>query len=292
MNQCTRHELLGFYEVSNKPTQQELNEYYHKKYYQESLSKAYSSSYSEQELAFTKAKLAQRFSAIADHRDVKDFSSFLDVGCGEGFGLSFFLEKGYGVKGLDFSQAGMEQHNSHCLPYLQVGDVFDSLNEEIASGKVYDVIWLQHVLEHVLDPIDLLNKLRLLVSEKGVLVVTIPNDFSALQLAALENKLIDKAFWIAIPDHISYFNTSNIHAVANDTNWKILDKLTDFPIDWFLLNDTSNYISQPNVGKSAHQARLMLELLIAQNDISAVNQFYRALAGIGMGRSITVILSR
>lgn len=292
MDLCKKHSELSFYEVADKPSKQELTDYYHKKYYQESLSKAYASHYTEQELAFTYAKLEQRFGAINDHKDVSSFSSFLDVGCGEGFGLSFFLQKGYSVKGFDFSQAGMEQHNPHCLPYLQVGDVFESLEAEIASGRRYDVIWLQHVLEHVLDPIELLQRLRLLVSEQGVLVVTVPNDFSPLQLAALENKMIDRPFWVAVPDHISYFNVSNIDEIAEHTKWSVLDKLTDFPIDWFVLNNASNYISDPKLGKSAHQARLMLELLISQNDISVVNQFYRALAQIGMGRSITAILSK
>ena len=46
------------------------------------------------------------------------------------------------------------------------GDIFSLLETEIEAGNPYDVIWLQNVLEHVLDPLELLGQLRKLLRLK------------------------------------------------------------------------------------------------------------------------------
>src|SRR3546814_8532634 len=98
------------------------------------------------------------------------------VGCGEGVSLEFFRNAGWVVRGLDFSAAGVESKNPGCRDALVVGDVFSLLQKEIEAGEKYDTVWLQNVLEHVIDPVDLLQSLRRLVTEKGLAVVTVPND--------------------------------------------------------------------------------------------------------------------
>lgn len=131
----------------------------------------------------------------------------------------------------------------------------------------------------------------MLVSSHGLLVVTVPNDFSQLQMRALSLGLLDNDFWVVSPDHINCFNTTNIQKIAKHTGWSMLDMLADFPIDWFLMNDRSNYIQNPELGKSAHNARLEMEILISENSDKDANTFYRALANLGMGRNLKVILT-
>lgn len=289
-NMKTKKHQLGYQEIIDKPNQNELDDYYQNKYYQESISKSYAHSYKKQELEFIKNKLKQKFKIVKDN--VPDGKSFLDVGCGEGFALSYFFKEGYTVKGIDYSSAGVKKHNPDCLGFLASGDLFGLLEKEIINKNKYDVIWLQNVLEHVLEPIELLNNLKEIVSENGLVVVTIPNDFSKLQEYALELGLIEHEYWVAPPDHISYFNTENIENVIKKTGWILVDKLADFPIDWFVFHENSNYIKNKNVGKSAHNARVMLEGLISKNDIYKINNFYRSLAELGMGRDVTVMIRK
>lgn len=282
---------LGYWEVVNKPTASELTKYYADKYYQDSASSTYSQGYTEEELCSIVDKLEHRYAAILDTKPLKSLSSILDVGCGEGHGLSFFLEKGLAVKGLDFSEYGVAKHNPHCLENLKVGDVFTSLEDEKKLNNKYDIIWLQNVLEHVLEPEMLLRSMSKLVSDAGVLVVTVPNDFSELQLDALEQGLIPDKYWVAVPDHLSYFDKKSLCNIANETGWECQDILADFPIEWFLHNANSNYAKDRSLGKGAHNARIQLENAISKNETQDINAFYRALANIGMGRNIVAIFT-
>ena len=72
--------------------------------------------------------------------------------------------------------------------------------------NIYDIIYLQNVLEHVISPIDLLRDLHSILSMNGVIVLTVPNDFSVIQKEAIRRNHIDNEFWIGFPDHLSYFD--------------------------------------------------------------------------------------
>ena len=59
-------------------------------------------------------------------------------------------------------------------------------------------------------PLLLLQNYRRIIKNEGVLIVDVPNDFSVVQKHLFENNYIDEPYWIAIPDHISYFNHNGI----------------------------------------------------------------------------------
>ena len=171
------------------------------------------------------------------------------------------------------------------------GDVFSLLQAEITVGDTYDVIWLQNVLEHVIDPLALLESLRKLVSPGGLAVVTVPNDYSVTQRALFDHKHIDSAFWVVPPEHLAYFDSVSLTNTAKAAGWDCVDLLCDFPIDWFLFHPGSNYIqNKPAAGKSAPKARVQIENLIHEQHIGDVLRFWSAAAKLGMGRNITAFL--
>lgn len=277
------HEL-GFWEIANKPSAEQIQDYYAAKYYQEAKG-SYELAYSDDELRYFATKLDQRWSVIAPRFSTP--GSMLDVGCGEGYALAYFHKKNWRVRGLDFSRAGISSKNPQYADFLVEGDVFHLLQHEKKAGHSYDLIWLQNVLEHVTDPVGLMSFLRSLVKPGGALVVTVPNDFSRLQLEAKRKGIIDREFWVALPDHLSYFSRDSLENIGTATGWQTLDVLGDFPIDWFLFHPGANYVMDKSVGKAAHRARVALENLIGEATPADVVGFYSALARIGMGRDLT-----
>lgn len=285
-----RRHALGFLEVAEKPTQQELADYYAKLYFQTERAN-YRKSYPPDELRYFDLKVAQRAAAVAAIRGTTHPGRLLDVGCGEGFALAWFAAEGWDVDGIDFSSAGVEAMNPAMLPHLQTGDLFALLGEKIEANARFDVVWLTNVLEHVPDPVALLVRLRRLVADDGVLVVTVPNDGSRFQQRLLEDGDIPASFWVAIPDHLAYFTHGSIATTAEATGWACRDVIADFPIDWFLLHDGSNYVRDRARGPAAHRARLRMELLLGDQPHEDVNAYYRALARVGLGRNLTAFLS-
>jgi 2-polyprenyl-3-methyl-5-hydroxy-6-metoxy-1,4-benzoquinol methylase len=292
MDSRLRKHPLGFWEIENKPTPEELQKYYADKYYQEGKG-SYELEYSSDELSYFNAKLEQRWTVLQHYLStITGQPRMLDVGCGEGYALAFFKNQGWSARGLDFSSAGVVSKNPSCVDALVTGDIFALLKAEIEADATYDVVWLQNVLEHVLDPLDLLSSLRRLVAPGGVAVVTVPNDCSITQRAALSKQHIDNAFWVAPPDHLSYFDSDSLANTTNQTGWQCLEMLGDFPVDWFLFHPASNYVRDRSAGKAAHRARVQIENLIHAQPIDDVIRFWSAAAKLGLGRDITAFLRR
>lgn len=288
MDSRLRFHELGFLELSDKPSQEELVNYYASKYYQNELAN-YRKKYSDLE--------AEVITQRVDQRAQKVFSicgnikgKLLDIGCGEGFVLSYFLKLGWEVTGIDFSKAGVEQMNPDCLEYLEQGDVFELLDQKINLDKNYDVVWLGNVIEHVLDPLALLNSLKKIVHEKSIVIAIVPNDGNAYHEFLYDNKLIPSRWWVAIPDHISYFTADSLKQTVEATGWECIALHADFPVDWFLANESSNFLTDKSRGPFAHDARLRLEYLIGQSGPEKANKFYESLAGVGLGRNIIAYL--
>ncbi|WP_445397080.1 class I SAM-dependent methyltransferase [Zobellella sp. An-6] len=304
MTKLIRHPF-GYFTLSDKPSAEDLSDYYAKKYYQQAIG-SYELQYSDEEKKYIKAKLEQRYAFLQQispslappphtpptHHPHSRKHKMLDVGCGEGFALAYFRELGWSVKGLDFSAAGVESQNPSCRDALYVGDIFSLLDIEITECRKYDVVWLQNVLEHVLDPVALLRSLRSLMAQDGIAVVTVPNDFSKIQMKALSYGHIDQEFWVTIPDHITYFDSDSLLATVKETGWKCTKLIGDFPIDWFLYHEGSNYIKNIRQGKAAHQARIQLENIMHQKSIADACYFWEAAGRLGVGRNITVFLKK
>jgi len=284
-----RRHPLGFLEAVDRPTPEELGAYYAETYYQAGQG-SFRRSYSDEELHVIRLRVRQRAARAITLLGHDRPGRLLDVGCGEGFVLAEFARIGWEVAGMDFSTAGVEAMNPEMADRVTQGDVFHLLGAAGASGRTYDLIWLGNVLEHVLDPVALLRALRRLVGPGGILVATVPNDGSAYQEALFEAGAVDRRFWIAIPDHMSYFTADTLRGAAGATGWDTLDILGDFPIDLYLAHPGSNYVVDPARGGDAHAARLRLEAVIGSVGIEAANRFYSALAGIGLGRNITAFL--
>jgi len=195
------------------------------------------------------------------------------------------------VLGLDFSSFSLEKFHPALRDRLRTGDLYEELQKLVDSGQQFDVLWLDNVLEHVLEPAALLRLCRALVPPNGVLVVDVPNDFSALQKHLLDSGQIDRAFWVVLPDHLSYFNPIGLRNLAEATGWRTSKVIGDQPIDLNLLNPAANYVMNRDVGKAAHRARLEQDnLLLRTASLPAVATYYEALAGVGLGRSIVAFL--
>jgi hypothetical protein len=94
------------------------------------------------------------------------------------------------------------------------------------------------------------------------------------------------------PEHINYFNLRSLNNFISKKGWKLVDKFSDFPIEWFLSNRHSNYKAK-KIGKDIFEGIKFIESTIYKNNQkSCIKNFYKSIADIGMGRNITCIFKK
>jgi 2-polyprenyl-3-methyl-5-hydroxy-6-metoxy-1,4-benzoquinol methylase len=102
-----------------------------------------------------------------------NYETILDFGCGNGGLLKIIKEK------KDKNIIGIEL-NKDLLKYLNMESIntFASISE-IPQNINFDCIMLNHVLEHLYDPIDILKKIKQRMNKKTLLIIEVPhaNDF-------------------------------------------------------------------------------------------------------------------
>lgn len=97
----------------------------------------------------------------------------LDVGCSSGY-LVYFLEKqGNVVTGIDFIKSAVlvgVKNGLDCRYCNIENDEFP-----LKKGEFFDVIILSEIIEHLVDPLPVLNKLKMLLNDDGIFIISTPN---------------------------------------------------------------------------------------------------------------------
>lgn len=287
----TRLNKFGFYSLQKKPSDAELKKYYSDKYYQEDKA-SYRKTYPKEEKIYINNKIGQKYLLMQDLLPKDKKLKILDIGCGEGFCLSYFHKKNWEVLGLDFSKFGLIVHNPDLKRFIIDGDIYENIEVLKKRGKKFDLIWLDNVLEHVLDPLKLLTDCYSLTSGNGLLLIEVPNDFSKLQLELKKQRVIKRDFWVKVPDHISYFNKEGLINICRKAGWNNEKIVADFPIDFNLFNPDTNYILDKKKGNGVHLQRIKADNLMHQISVEKTNKYYEALADLGLGRQITAIFKK
>jgi 2-polyprenyl-3-methyl-5-hydroxy-6-metoxy-1,4-benzoquinol methylase len=283
----------GFLRVDPAPSPHDLNDYYSSVYYQNPHG-TYEIDYSDEELLHKEIRNSFLQRVVSEGLPPGiDSLTMLDIGCGEGFLLDKFQREGWTVKGLDFSSFGIEKFNGHLLGNLIVGDIYKSIDLFILEGLVFDFLNLGNVLEHVLDPRQLLTNLSKIMHEHSRILITVPNDFSTLQKLLKSKEIIEKDYWVTIPDHLNYFSLASLVDLVEETGFCNIGSYADFPIEWFLFNSHSNYARDPSLGKQAHLSRVQIDSLITSNqDFDAVKDFWSAVSRVGQGRTVSLLCKK
>ena len=194
--------------------------------------------------------------------------------------------------GVDFADFACKRHNPEVTDLLMLGEPLEILRGLHQDGREFDLIWLDNVLEHARDPQELLAAAAESASGEAWLVLEVPFDYSPLQKMALDRGLIDRPFWEAAPEHLSYFTPQGLERVAEEAGWETLRSMADFPIDLYLLHPGSNYVADPSQGRPAHRARMLVEELLGAQDLEATLDLYEALLRAGLGRQIISVLRK
>ena len=124
----------------------------------------------------------------------------LDVGCSVGIFLDVARKNGFDVKGVEVSTWASEFARQKGFDVI-TGGLLDATYPE----KSFDVIILNHVLEHLPKPVEILLEAKRILKDDGLLVIGVPN-FGSYMAA------IKKGKWASLqPDqHIWQFTHESL----------------------------------------------------------------------------------
>lgn len=100
----------------------------------------------------------------------------LDVGCATGGFMALAEQRGWTTAGMDVSADALEIATKRGL------EVSADLNS-LGPRAPFDAVTMHHVLEHVRDPVDTLERVGALVGDAGVVLLEVPNFRSAERVA-------------------------------------------------------------------------------------------------------------
>lgn len=162
----------------------------------------------------------------------------LDVGCGDGKFLNRMKPHGWAVDGVDFDSKAIANAKIKYGLDLHCGD----LHGVKFADQTFDAVTMSHVIEHLPDPLKLLQELWRILKTGGRLVVTTPNS------AGFGHQKFG-AYWFGIdpPRHLKIYSPRTLRSCAERIGFKeIKTKTTAANADIFLggsfsIRDSENH---------------------------------------------------
>ena len=170
--------------------------------------------------------------------------SLLDMPCGDGALTSLLAPTFKRVVGIDASS----QHLALARELLPSVEFHEALIEEFSTTERFDTITMLNILEHVVDPVGVLEKAASLLSDNGVLLVHVPNAYAVnRRLAVLMGTLTEceelSPFDINVVGHRRSYSLKTLCDDVEAAGLKVsatggvFYKMLSTPqMDWFLKN--------------------------------------------------------
>ncbi|MBU0635276.1 MAG: class I SAM-dependent methyltransferase [Candidatus Omnitrophica bacterium] len=142
-------------------------------------------------------------------KELKDLF-ILEVGCAAGGILAYFRDLGCSVSGMDLGQEAVDFGRKKYNLDLQVGALADC-----KLNRKPDIIIMSHILEHLLNPIQELERARALLDEKGFMYIEVPG------IRNLGRAQYDLNFlhFLQIP-HTDHFSLTTLTNLLNKTGFE------------------------------------------------------------------------
>lgn len=179
---------------------------------------------------------------ITTYLDLCSPCKILDIGCGPGWLLSS-LDNNWQKYGVEISKFA----SKHASKY---GKIFNGEFEKY-DGKNFDIIVMNHVIEHFKDPITALKKVKSLLNVDGKFIIGTPDfDSGAARRYGYNFRLLHD------PTHVSLFSSDSMHRCLRDLGFHI--EKVEYPFfntDWFTKENLlklldENTISPPFYGSA------------------------------------------
>ena len=169
----------------------------------------------------------------------------LDVGCNEGRGMVFYRLNGFDPEGLELNERAAQ--NARMAGFV----VHTKPLEEFQPEEPFDVVVLSNVIEHSLNPKEMLKNVRCVLKPDGHVWISCPNSQSWLR------RLFGPS-WINwhVPFHLFHFSNKTLGQLLQDAGLEITNLKYATPSHWVSQSVLAAIFARP--GRQTRQLRSSL----------------------------------
>jgi SAM-dependent methyltransferase len=176
----------------------------------------------------------------------------LDLGCNEGRGLGLYARNGFSTV------EGLETNPVAAAAARQRGfTVHGVALEDFRPNQLYDVVVLSNVLEHALDPAEMLRHVRRILKPGGEVWISCPN------AASWQRRLFGRR-WINwhVPFHIVHFTDATLSATVAAGGFESAERAQATPALWVANSVAALLTARPGRPTTALRRPLATMLLV------------------------------
>lgn len=135
----------------------------------------------------------------------------LEVGCSTGLMLQLLKERGWEVLGIEISKKAAHEALKKGIKIIEGKFEDEKINEK------FDLVILNHTLEHLENPANVLQKAKNLLLRNGLLFIDVPN------FGGLSAKLEGKNWPLLLPnEHLWHFTLKSLEILPKNFGLKII----------------------------------------------------------------------
>jgi len=139
---------------------------------------------------------------------LKDKKTILEIGAGAGQASYWFEKSGFIVTGIEPDKRNSQLINQK----LKHGKCISSFIEDLDMTEKFDIIWMSHVLEHLIRPDIFLQKINNNLNPSGIFFIEVPN---------CENQSLLKSTILTQP-HTYHFSQKSLANICQNAGFRIL----------------------------------------------------------------------
>ena len=139
----------------------------------------------------------------------------LDIGCSTGWITSIAKDIGFEVSGLEANPNSAEiAREKFDL------NIYEGFLEDVEFEERFDAAIMFHVLEHFVDPLATLEKVKGILKENGKLLIVVPNAKS------IGTKIFKENYNWNVKQHISFFSKSSLELMLKKSGFGVIESNT------------------------------------------------------------------
>ena len=175
----------------------------------------------------------------------------LDIGCNEGQGLQIYKQNGFMAEGLELNDRAASAARKR--GFRVYADSLETFHPE----HLYDVVVLSHVLEHSVNPREMLTHVARILKPDGQTWISCPNIESCQQN-------IFGRYWINwhVPFHITFFSAATLKCLLNDSGFEVIKTKYATPSLWVAQSVIASLFAKQGRKNYAQRSPILLGSLM------------------------------